>query len=336
MSLKDVAERAGVSSATVSRVLNKNNVVRNATRLRVMKAVEELNYHPNLHARTLAGGKSRTLGMIVSNLENPFFFDIFRTVENDAHAQGYEVVVAHTEYRPEQLAARVRNMLERRVAVLAVIVSEMTPELTLELAGSRIPVVFYDAATPHSSIFNIHVNYRRGMERIVNYLHSLGHHRLAFVGHHSTLGPTGEREQCFIETVSHFASSSEWRTVANQDGPEGGRQAARELLTSGFRPTAIVCVNDFMALGVLRELRDQGLRVFEDVSVTGFDNIKLSEFSYPRLTTVDIPRERIGHFVFQRLVPDPTRRPVARDILLDPELVLRESAGPVPDSSSRK
>ena len=174
------------------------------------------------------------------------------------------------------------------------------------------------------------------MERIVNYLHSLGHHRLAFVGHHSTLGPTGEREQCFIETVSHFASSSEWRTVANQDGPEGGRQAARELLTSGFRPTAIVCVNDFMALGVLRELRDQGLRVFEDVSVTGFDNIKLSEFSYPRLTTVDIPRERIGHFVFQRLVPDPTRRPEARDILLDPELVLRESAGPVPDSSSRK
>jgi DNA-binding LacI/PurR family transcriptional regulator len=91
-----------------------------------------------------------------------------------------------------------------------------------------------------------------------------------------------------------------------------------------------------MALGVLRELRDQGLRVFEDVSVTGFDNIKLSEFSYPRLTTVDIPRERIGHFVFQRLVPDTTRRPVARDILLDPELVLRESAGPVPDSSSRK
>src|SRR6478672_4089758 len=134
MNLEQVARRAKVSTATVSRVLNNASVVKTSTRARVIKAIEELKYHPNLHARTLAGGKSRTLGMIVSNLENPFFFDIFRTVENDAHAQGYEVVVAHTEYRPEQLAARVRNMLERRVAGLAVIVSEMTPELTLELA----------------------------------------------------------------------------------------------------------------------------------------------------------------------------------------------------------
>jgi LacI family transcriptional regulator len=336
MSLKDVAKRARVSSATVSRVLNNTTVVRNATRMRVMKAVEELNYHPNLHARTLAGGKSRTLGMIASNLENPFFFDIFQTLENDAHAHGYEVVVANTDYRSEQLLASVRMMLERRVAGLAVIVSETTSELTRELAASKIPVVFYDAATPHPDIFNIHTNYRRGMERVVDYLHSLGHCRLAFIGHHSTLGPTGEREKVFIETVSRFTSSSEWRTVANLDGLEGGRHAARELLESGFRPTAIVCVNDFMAIGVLRELRDRGLRVPQDVSVTGFDNIKLSEFSFPRLTTVHIPRERIGHFVFERLVPDSARKPVGREILLDPEFVLRESAGPAPDSRARK
>jgi LacI family transcriptional regulator len=336
MNLREVAKLAGVSSATVSRVLSNTNVVRDATRLRVMKAVENLNYHPNLHARTLAGGKSRTIGMIASNLENPFFFDIFRTLENDAHAHRYEVIVANTDYRPEQLAVIVRMMLERRVAGLAVIVSETTPELTRELAASKIPVVFYDAATPHPNIFNVHTNYRRGMERVVDYLCSVGHRRLAFVGHHSTLGPTGERERVFIETVSRFTSSGEWRTVADQDGPEGGRQAARELLASGFRPTAIVCVNDFMAIGVLRELRDQGLRVPQDVSVTGFDNIKLSEFSVPRLTTVHIPRERIGHFVFERLVPDSAKKPVSREILLDPEFVLRESAGPAPDLHSPK
>jgi LacI family transcriptional regulator len=325
MRLKEVAQRAGVSTATVSRVLNNTNVVRSSTRLRVMRVVEELNYHPNLHARTLAGGKSRTLGMIASNLANPFFFDIFQTLESDAQAHGYDVIVANTDYQPEQLAARVRTMLGRRVAGLAVIVSETTPELTRELAGSQIPVVFYDAATPHPNIFNIHLNYRRGMVRLVDYLHSLGHQRLAFVGHHSTLGPTGERERTFIETVSRFASAQEWRTVANQDGLEGGRQAARQLLSSGFRPTAIVCVNDFMALGVLRELREEGLRVPHDVSVTGFDNIKLSEFCYPPLTTVHIPREQIGHFVFERLVPDSAKKPVGREILIDPELVLRES-----------
>ena len=103
MKLEEVAKRAKVSTATVSRVLNNVSVVKTSTRSRVMKAVEELKYHPNLHARTLAGGKSRTIGVIVSNMENPFFFDIYKTVESDAHAAGYEVVVANTDYRIEQL-----------------------------------------------------------------------------------------------------------------------------------------------------------------------------------------------------------------------------------------
>jgi LacI family transcriptional regulator len=333
MSLKEVAKRANVSTATVSRVLNNKITVRSSTKARVLKAVADLNYHPNIHARTLAGGKSHTLGMIASNLENPFFFDILRTLETDAHAHGYEVVIANTDYRPEQLAVSVRIMLSRKLAGLAVIVSEMTPELTRELAESAIPIVFYDVPSPHPGIFNIHTIYKLGTERIINYLHSLGHQRFAFIGHHSALSPTGEREKAFIEIVSHFAPSREWRTITDQDGPEGGRRAARELLASGFRPTAIVCVNDFMAIGVLRELRDQGLRIPEDISVTGFDNIKLSEFCYPQLTTAHVPRERIGHLVFDRLVPESARKPITgRQVLIEPELVVRESTGPAPAS----
>jgi LacI family transcriptional regulator, galactose operon repressor len=331
MSLKEVAKRAGVSTATVSRVLNNNITVKSSTKARVLKAVAELNYYPNIYARTLAGGKSRTLGMIASNLENPFFFDIFKTLENDAHEHGYEVVIANTDYRPEQLAASVRIMVGRKLAGLAVIVSEITPELTRELAESKIPIVFYDVPSPHPNIFNIHTTYKLGTERIVNYLYSLGHRHMAFIGHHSTLPPTGEREKAFIETVSQFAPSRQWRTVTDQDGPEGGRRAARELLASGFRPTAIVCVNDFMAIGVLRELREQGLRIPEDVSVSGFDNIKLSEFCYPPLTTAHIPREQIGHLVFERLVPESAKiKPKGREILIEPELVVRESTGPAP------
>jgi len=337
MSLEEVAKRAGVSTATVSRVLNNIDVVRSATRARVVKAVAELNYHPNLHARTLAGGKSRTVGMIASNLENPFFFDIFRALEADARAHGYEVVVAHTGYQPEQLVRSVRLMIGRRVAGLAAIVSEMDPDLIRELTQSKTPTVFYDVGTPRRNITNIRVNYRRGIERIVEYLHDLGHSRLAFVGHHSTLGPTSEREKAFIATVTRYAPETEWRTVTHQDGLEGGRQAARELLESGFRPTAIICVNDFMAVGVLRELRDQGLRVPEDVSVTGFDNIRLSEFSCPPLTTVHIPRDHIGHLVFQALVPESAKAtPPGREIVIDPELVLRESTGPAPGSGTTR
>jgi DNA-binding LacI/PurR family transcriptional regulator len=329
MSLEEVAKRARVSTATVSRVLNDIDVVRNSTRARVMKAVAELNYYPNLNARSLAGGKSRTIGMIASNLENPFFFDIFRTLEADAHAHGYEVLVANTDYRAEQLVRSIRLMIGRRVCGLAVIVSEMDRELIRELSASQMPAVFYDVGTATRNISNIRVNYRRGIERVVEYLYALGHRRLAFVGHHAMLGPTSEREKAFTEAVGRYDGQMEWRTAADQDGLEGGRQAARALLESGFRPSAITCVNDLMAVGVLRELRDQGLRVPQDVSVTGFDNITLSEFCSPRLTTLHIPRERIGHLVFEILGPGSAKgKPDGREIVLDPELVVRESTGP--------
>src|SRR5215510_8255169 len=165
MNLEQVAKRAKVSTATVSRVLNNASVVKNSTRVRVMKVIEELKYHPNLHARHLAGGKSRTVGVIVSNMENPFFCDIYKTVESDAHAAGYEVVVANTDYRTEQLVTSIRLMIGRRVAGLAAIVSEMDPALIDELNDSGVPVVFYDVGAPRQNVTNIRVNYRRGINK---------------------------------------------------------------------------------------------------------------------------------------------------------------------------
>jgi DNA-binding LacI/PurR family transcriptional regulator len=328
MSLEEVARRARVSTATVSRVLNNVDVVKSSTRARVMKAVAELNYHPNLNARSLAGGRSKTLGMIASNLENPFFFDVFRTLEADAHAQGYELLAANTDYRPEQLLRSVKTMIGRRVAGLAVVVSEMEPDLIRELDASGIPTVFYDVGPVRGRISNVRVNYRRGMERIVEYLHGLGHRRLAFIGHHSSLGPLSERERAFLETVERYPGK-ETRTVADVDRPEGGRHAAAELLNSGFEPTAILCVNDFMAIGVLRELRERGLRVPQDVSVTGFDNIGLSEYCYPALTTAHIPRDRVGHLVFESLTRESSDgKPAGREVVVDPEFLVRDSTGP--------
>src|SRR2546423_11319429 len=127
MNLEQVARRAKVSTATVSRVLNNASVVKSSTRARVVKAINELKYYPNLHARSLAGGKSRSIGVIASNMENPFFFDIYKTIESDAHSRGYEVMVANTDYRSEQLVTSVRLMIGRRVAGLAAIGSEMGP-----------------------------------------------------------------------------------------------------------------------------------------------------------------------------------------------------------------
>src|SRR5712692_1953961 len=335
MNLEQVARRAKVSTATVSRVLNNASVVKTSTRARVLKAIEELKYHPNLHARNLAGGKSLTIGVIASNMENPFFFDIYKTVESDAHFRCYEVVVANTDYRSEQLVASIRLMIGRRVAGLAAVVSEMEPALIKELTESRIPVVFYDVGTPRQNITNIRVNYRRGIEKVIDYLHSLGHRRLGFVGHHAMLAPINERMRAVLDAVARNPSL-QVKSAADADTLEGGRQATRTLLASGYAPTAIICVNDITAVGALRELRERGIRVPQDVSVTGFDNVKLSEFCYPALTTVHIPRERIGHIIVDALIPQPGATAAEHEIVIDPEFMVRDSTGPAPTEARKR
>ena len=319
MNLRDVAVRARVSTATVSRVLNHAELVNPRTRARVLRAIEELRYHPNANARALR--KSRTLGVIVSNLANPYFLDIYRGIEGRAFEAGYDVLLANTEYSPERLTAGVRLMIGRRVNGLAVIVSEMNDAVVEELANSRIRVAIsgVDACVPNCTA--VRVNCAAGMKRLIEYLHALGHRRIAFVGHHVTLATIGERRRAFEDSTARLES----RTFVDADSLEGGRQATRDLLASGFGPTAIVCVNDLMAMGVLKELRARCVRVPEDISVTGFDNTAFSEIVTPALTTVHIPRDRIARVMFENLI---AQSPPARDIVVDAEFVLRESTGP--------
>jgi DNA-binding LacI/PurR family transcriptional regulator len=331
MSLSEVAKRSGVSTATVSRVLNGAAVVKSSTRARVMKAVMELKYHPNLHARSLAGGRSRTIGVIVSNLDNPFFLDVYRAVESDCHANGYEVLLANTSYSSERLMASIRLMIGRRVAGLAAIVSETNDAIVQELAGGPLPIVVYDVGTAGGNITKIRVNYRKGVERIVEYLAALGHQQLAFIGHHAVLGSIDARRLALFDTARVLCPAARIRVAADSDSFEGGQQAVREILSGGPAPTAIICVNDLMAVGALKELRERGIRVPQDISVTGFDNIKLSEFCYPALTTVHIARDWIGHTLFRSLVPDSgAANTPGKEFVTEPELVLRDSTGPAP------
>ena len=330
MSLEQVARRARVSTATVSRVLNNKGLVKSTTRARVLKAVEELKYSPNLHARSLAGGKNRSIGVIVSNIENPFFLDVYKAVEAGAHSAGYELIMANTDYSSERLVTSIRLMIGRRVAGLAAIVSEMDSELIEELSGHRIPVVFYDVGAPRKNITNIRVDYRRGMEKLTSYLYSLGHRRLGFVAHHATLGPINERVKAVLDAAARYPDL-QVETTADTDTLEGGRRAARMLLDAHPRLTAIVCVNDLMAVGALRELRARGLGVPEDVSVTGFDNVTLAQFCHPALTTVHIPRDQIGQTICGFLM-NPEKESLQHEFVIDPELVLRDSTGPAPTS----
>ncbi|HEY6290634.1 MAG TPA: LacI family DNA-binding transcriptional regulator [Terriglobia bacterium] len=328
MTLAKVAQRAGVSTATVSRVLNNQGIVKDSTRKRVLSVVETLNYYPNLHARSLAGGKNNTIGLIVSNLSNPFFVDVFQAMDATARAHGYDVLVEQTDYKVNQLRAGVRSLLGKRVVGLAIIVSEMEEGLLAEIQASERPTLFYDVGAPAENSTNIRVRYELGTQRAVQYLYSLGHRRMAFVGHHSALNPLQVRREAFLGAVAGYDGAVSWKIALGPDSPAGGAQAVGELLLSGFRPTAIVCVNDYMAIGVLSQLRVHNYSVPADISVTGFDNISLSQFTNPPLTTLNIPREAIGQMAARALLPDWAGMPIPPEVLLEPEFVLRESTGP--------
>jgi len=327
MTLQEVARRARVSTATVSRVLNNGASVKSSTRARVLKVIQELKYSPNVHAQSLAGGRSRSIGVIVSNIENPFFLDVYKTVEAGAHAAGYEVIMANTDYSSDRLVTSIRLMLGRRLAGVAAIVSEMDAALIQELSGQRIPVVFYDVGTPRRNITNIRVDYRGGMAKLTSYLYSLGHRRVGYIGHHAALGPINERIQSLRDATGKYPGL-EVDMATDADTLEGGRQAARVLLARSPRPTALVCVNDVMAVGALREARARGLRVPEDLSVTGFDNVTLAQFAVPALTTVHIPRDQIGRTVCACLMRDDVPR--EQEFVVEPELVVRDSTGLAP------
>jgi DNA-binding LacI/PurR family transcriptional regulator len=224
-------------------------------------------------------------------------------------------------------------MIGRRVGGIAVIVSEMDPKLIDELTGNGIPVVFYDVGEPRKNITCIRVNYRRGMEKLVSYLYSLGHRELGFVGHHSMLGPIDERLKVVIEARKRYPGL-QVQTAADSDSLEGGRRATRTLLDAYSRLTAIVCVNDLTAVGAMRELRDRGLRIPEDVSVTGFDNVELAQFCYLALTSVHIPRDRIGQIICSSLLSTENAMKEG-EVVIDPEVVLRDSTGPAADPDRR-
>jgi DNA-binding LacI/PurR family transcriptional regulator len=327
MKLADIAAKAKVSVTTVSRVLNDTGRVKESTRTQVLQAAREVHYHPNLLARGLAKGENRCLGVVAPNLHNPFYLEILLALESIARTRGYEVEVANTNYRPSELISSARLMIGRRVAGLALIASGSYPALFLELEESGIPVVVCGTGTPTGNISIIAMNYVNGMHKVVRHLRSLGHGRLAFVCHDMAVAPAMEQKIAFLNATRDFPGLR-YIAVADSDDPHGGQQATHQLLASGFGPTAIICENDYMALGVLSSLHERGLRVPEDLSVTGYDNIILSEFAHPPLTTVQVPREEIARRAFEALVTNDGGIPQGgRTFVIDHELVVRKSTG---------
>jgi LacI family transcriptional regulator len=328
--LRDVARKAGVSTATVSRALSDTGSVRPRTRTKVLRAAKELRYRPNRNARDLRGRKSRTVGLVVSNLENPFFLDKFHYLDQEAVQLGYEVVVESTGYDPRRLSETLEGMLARSLAGLVVSASELDASVFELLEGVTIPVVIFMSDFPVSlpSCTRINVNDARGVQTMVSYLRSLGHRRFGVLGHHTKIGNLKARSVLIDRALNASGPGVSVVSAEVGDSPAGGRLGARAMLAAEPRPTALVCLNDHVAIGVLREIREHGLSVPGELSVVGFDNIGLSEYTNPSLTTVHVPRDYLGRLAMERILD--LDRAAASEVILDPQLVIRESTGPAP------
>ncbi len=324
--MKDVALQAGVSESTVSHVINKTRQVSNKKTQSVLDAMRELGFAANAHARGLARGKSDFLGIIVSDIENPFFPGMIKAFENEARQNGFDVLLFCTNYDMETAERACRKLVENKASAVAIMTSQLEPALIEYLAANQVKSVMLDGATVSSHTSSLRFRYEKGAVEGVQCLYNLGHRDIAMIA-----GPQNRRSHVAYKTAveaAGWALNCNLRVIEGNNTPESGSDAVDQLLTGSLFPTALLCSNDLTAIGAIKALIRAGLRVPEDVSVIGADDIPMALLMTPSLTTVHMPRQELGRtafsLIYKMLQGD---APNGLEVLLDTHLVLRSSTG---------
>lgn len=323
--IKDVALKAGVSIATVSHVLNGTRATRPQTRRRVLAAIEELGYAQNQAARNLALGRSTLLGLIISDIRNPFFPEITAAFQDQALLHNMDAVVVNTNYDTHRTLSSVKRLIGLQVPALAILTSEIDPGVIDMLAERGIAAVYLDLGRVDRCISNILLDYENGIAQAVEHLRNLGHQRIAYIGGPAHLHSARRRKEAFMNSAAQTGIDP--GSMIDADFTVKGGYFACSKLLNACAPTAIVAANDLTAIGVLHRAYDGGLRVPDDLSVVGFDDILIAEYTQPALTTVAVPRTEIGKVAFQALwsmLSDP--QAMGREFRLGTSLVTRQSA----------
>ncbi|MGK5636782.1 LacI family DNA-binding transcriptional regulator [Streptomyces sp. URMC 126] len=325
--IKDVADRAGVSVATVSRVLNGRSPVA-ATRDRVLAAVAELGYRPNVVARALRTARTRTLGLVISDLRNPFFTELADAVEQEARRLGYSLIIGNAGESPEQQDDQLRTLLDRRIDGLMVSSAGTGSEVLREIVASDTPLVLLDRSVPGVAAPCVRAEGQAALTELAAHLAALGRRRPAVI-----VAPAGtpvgdERLECFRSALAaHGVALPPEYAVASPDmTPAGGRRVMRDLLGLPEPPDAVLAADNLMALGALGEVRARGLRIPEDVALVSFDDVAWFAHTDPPLTAVAQPTRELGRAAVHTLLERVEGRP-AESVLLPSRLVVRRSCG---------
>jgi len=326
--MSDVARKAGVSVTTVSHVINETRPVARYTRDRVLSAVRELSYYKNASARLLVRGESNSFGLIISDIENPFFPELIKSFEQACLSRGMETILCTTNYARDQAQKAVRRMLESRVRGVAIMTSQLDSDLLAQLAGNHLPLVLLDSPPKRAGRSNIAVNYSHGISEAVKHLGDLGHRAIAVItGPINRISASTHREN--LISALRQVRCEPFRVIEGDNRPESGAAAARDLLSSPNRPTALLCGNDRMAIGAMSAAFGLGFRVPEDISVIGADDVLFARYLNPPLTTIRVPRDRLGKLCFETLERMlKTKRHLGIEQTVETELVVRQSTGP--------
>jgi DNA-binding LacI/PurR family transcriptional regulator len=325
-----VASHARVSIATVSRVINGVTTVDPVLARRVWKAVDELNYLPNTQARALVSGRSKLLGLIVSDITNPFFPELIQEFEQVAVENGYEILIGSTNYEPKRMELCARRMLERKVDGVAIMTFAVEEFMLDRFEEDSIPLIFIDVM-PHSPRASVlEVDYRAGIHEGVQHLAVLGHRQIGFITGPLHLRSAETRRRAFLESMHTTGLTPNLKWVIEGDHTlDGGRDAMHKILSLDAWPTALMCSNDMTAIGVQHALFEANLKVPEDFSLVGFDDIHLAEYTIPPLTTVRMSCKDLARAAVQSLIShmEPrVKRPESKTTI-STRLIVRQTTG---------
>lgn len=324
----DVAKRAGVSKSLVSLAMRGSDQVSAASRQAIFEAAADLGYRPNAAARSLVRQRSFILGVMLSDLHNPFFAEVVDGIDDAALTAGYRALYNSGRRSPQLEAEAIETLLELRVDGLIVAAPAIGPKSAVAAARS-VPTVVVGRATRSAEIDCVTNDDRLGGELVVDHLVSLGHRQIAHIHGGSGAG-AHPRRTGYERAMRRHGLSAEIRSVAGAYTEDAGMRGMEELLDSGDRPTAVFVANDIAAIGALDVLDEYGLRVPEDLSVVGYDNTHISGRHRFDLTTIDQPRSEIGYTAVSLLLERLDEgRIEAKRVVLAPRLVARGSSARV-------
>jgi len=337
--MKDVAELAGVSASTVSHVLNGTRKVSEDTRERVRLAIEELGYEPNLLAKSLKVSRTFTIGLLISDIQNPFFTSVIRGAEDVALSRGYHLFLCNTDEDPNREDEYVRELSKKRVDGLIVASSASRRNHTLQLRLEDVPFVFMDREVEGIEADTVSVDNRLGMRLIAEHLTQLGHERVGMVSGPLEKSSGHERYHGLRDALADLGLPLHDSLVRFGDfRVSGGREAAEELLRLPEPPTALVVSNNQMTLGALLAVRELGLRVPDEVSVVSFDDMEWAPLANPPLTALAQPTYEMGATAARMLLDKIEKKATGSPskLFMEPELMVRGSTGSPGGKGSRR